>query len=135
MALFAHCVALTVDAVVRPYDQRSGAIAHADQLASVVALDLCAAGWLPSADAYFGRITKAQILEAVREAKGEEAADRIASLKKPEMAKAAEVLLQDSGWLPAALQTSKLAVSDTLAAEDASPAGGALPACPAIAAE
>ncbi|HBK90775.1 MAG TPA: DNA-binding protein, partial [Parvularcula sp.] len=58
------------------------------------------------------RITKAQILEAVREAKGEVAADRIASLKKPEMAKAAEHLLQDCDWLPAVLRTP---IADALA--------------------
>jgi ParB family chromosome partitioning protein len=135
MALFAHCVALSVDAVFRPYDRRSGALAHADQLASAVSLDLSAAGWRPSADAYFGRITKAQILEAVREAKGEEAPERIATLRKPEMAKAAEELLQDSDWLPAALRTSKAAALETIAVEDVSPVAGDISASPAIAAE
>ncbi len=135
MALFAHCVALCVDAVFRPYDRRSGVVAHTDQLAGAVSLDLCAAGWRPSADAYFGRITKAQILDAVREAKGEEAADRIASLKKPEMAKAAEDLLQDTNWLPMALRTLRPAATQTLAAEDASLVPSDLQACPAIAAE
>ncbi len=135
MALFAHCVGLCVDAVFRPYDRRSGALAHADQLARTVALDLHATGWRPTADAYFGRITKAQILEAVREAKGEEVAERFASLKKPEMAKAAEELLQDSDWLPAALRTSKAAALETIAIEHASPAAGDIPASPAIAAE
>ena len=135
IALFAHCVALSIDAVFRPHDRRSGAITHADQLASAVRLDLRAAGWRPSADSYFGRITKAQILVAVCEAKGEEAADRIASLKKPEMAKAAEDLLEDCDWLPKVLRTSEPSVFESLAAEDASPAGSDLPACPAIAAE
>jgi len=127
MALFAHCVALSIDTVFRPHDRRSGAITHADQLASAVALDLRAAGWRPSADGYFGRITKAQILEAVREAKGEEAADRIAGLKKPEMAKAAEELLQDCDWLPAVLRTPKAEALATIVVDD--------PAAPAIAAE
>lgn len=135
MALFAHCVALSIDAVFRPYERRSGAVTHADQLAGAVSLDLCAAGWRPSADAYFGRITKAQILDAVREAKGEEAADRIASLKKPEMAKAAEDLLQDSGWLPAALRTSKPAALETITVEGASMAADDIPDNSAIAAE
>ena len=126
-ALFAHCVALSVDAVFRPYDRRSGALAHADQLACAVALDLRTAGWRPTADNYFGRITKAQILQAVREAKGEDAAERIANLKKPEMAQAAEELLQDSDWLPAVLRTPKVDALDTIAIDD--------PAAPAIAAE
>ncbi|MEK7265011.1 MAG: ParB/RepB/Spo0J family partition protein [Pseudomonadota bacterium] len=127
MALFAHCVALSADAVFRPYDRRSGAATHADQLASAIDLDLHAAGWRPSADAYFGRITKAQILDAVREAKGEGAADRIASLKKPEMAKAAEDLLLDCDWLPAVLRTPKADALATIVVDD--------PAAPAIAAE
>jgi len=126
-ALFAHCVALSVDAVFRPYDRRSGARAHADRLARAIALDMKAAGWRPAADNYLGRVTKAQILEAVREAKGEDAADRIASLKKPEMAQAAEELLQDCDWLPAALRTPKADVLDTIVVDD--------PAAPAIAAE
>ena len=50
-------------------------------------------------------MTKAQILEAVREAKGDDAADRIAGLKKPEMVTAAEELLEGSGWLPEPLRT------------------------------
>ncbi len=127
MALFAHCVSLSVDAVFRPYDRRSGAVTHADHLAVAIDLDLHAAGWRPSADAYFGRITKAQILAAVREAKGEEAADRIASLKKPEMAIAAEDLLQDCNWLPAVLRTPKPGALATIVVDD--------PAAPAIAAE
>ena len=127
MALFAHCVALSADAVFRPYDRRSGAATHADQLASAIDLDLHAAGWRPSADAYFGRITKAQILDAVREAKGEGAADRIASLKKPEMAKAAEDLLQGCDWLPAVLRTPKADALATIVVDD--------PAAAAIAAE
>jgi ParB family chromosome partitioning protein len=126
-ALFAHCVALSIDAVFRPYDRRSGMVTHAGQVASAVALDLRAAGWRPSADAYFGRITKAQILEAVREAKGEVAADRIASLKKPEMAKAAEDLLQDCDWLPAVLRTPIADALATIVVDH--------PATPAIAAE
>ena len=134
-ALFAHCFALSIDAVFRPYDRRSGAVTHADKLAIAIDLDLHAAGWRPSAEAYFGRITKAQILEAVREAKGDEAADRIASLKKPEMAKAAEDLLQDTEWLPAALRSLRPAAPQTLAPEATSPASSDLPACPAIAAE
>ncbi|HRX38293.1 MAG TPA: chromosome partitioning protein ParB, partial [Parvularculaceae bacterium] len=104
-----------------------GAATNADHLAGAIDLDLQAAGWRPSAEAYFGRITKAQILEAVREAKGEEAADRIASLRRPEMAKAAEDLLQDCDWLPAVLRTPIADALATIVVDD--------PAAPAIAAE
>ncbi len=99
-ALFAHCVALTVNAVVQPYDRRPKAIAHAARLAEAVKLDMAAAAWRPTVDTYLGRVNKARILEAVREAKGDAAAERLAHLKKVEMAQAAEELLTGTGWLP-----------------------------------
>jgi ParB family chromosome partitioning protein len=68
------------------------------------------AGWAPTVDNYLGRITKARILEAVREAKGEAAAQLIDHLKKPEMAKEAERLLTGSGWLPEPLRTLDVAI-------------------------
>lgn len=69
-ALFAHCVGLTVNAVYLPYDRRPKALRHADRLATAVTLDTVAAGWVPTVDGDLGRVTKARILEAVREAKG-----------------------------------------------------------------
>ena len=57
-------------------------------------------------------MTKARILEAVREAKGEDAADRITGLKKSEMVTAAEDLLVGTGWLPDPLRTPPLPESD-----------------------
>lgn len=53
---------------------------------------------------YLGRITKARILEAVREGVNAEAAERMADMKKPDMAEAAEQLLAATGWLPALLR-------------------------------
>jgi ParB family chromosome partitioning protein len=52
-----------------------------------------------------GRVPKARILEAVREAKGEQSAQLIDHLKKADMAKEAERLLADTGWLPEPLRT------------------------------
>lgn len=54
-------------------------------------------------------MTKARILQAVRDARGDEAADRIVHMKKPDMAREAERLLDGSGWLPEALRTVGLA--------------------------
>ncbi len=105
--LFAHCVALTVDAVFRPYDRRSAALAHADILAGAIDLDVASAGWKPTAEGYFLRVSKAQILDAVREAKGEDTTERLVSLKKPNMARAAEDLLRDAVWLPTCLRTNR----------------------------
>jgi ParB family chromosome partitioning protein len=104
-ALFAHCVALTLNATHDAYNRRPRALAHAGRLAETLSLDMVAAGWLPTAENYLGRVTKAQILEAVREAKGEQAAQRMEGLKKDTMAEAAAQMLAGSGWLPEALRT------------------------------
>ena len=104
-ALFAHCVSLTLNAVHEAYNRRPGALAHADILATALRLDMAAVGWTPTAEAYLSRVTKAQILDAVREAKGDDAADRITGLKKPEMVTAAEELLHGTSWLPEPLRT------------------------------
>lgn len=62
------------------------------------------AGWRLTVDNYLGRVTKPRILEAVREAKGESSAQLIDHLKKADMAKEAERLLDGSGWLPEPLR-------------------------------
>jgi ParB family chromosome partitioning protein len=103
-ALFAHCVGLTINATCQPYDRRPKAIAHAGRLAEAVQLDMAAAGWRPTVAGYLGRVTKAQILEAVREAKGEQAAQLIEDLKKADMAREADRLLEGTGWLPEPLR-------------------------------
>ncbi|MEM7397307.1 MAG: ParB/RepB/Spo0J family partition protein [Pseudomonadota bacterium] len=108
-ALFAHCVAMTVNAVQEPHYRKLRQIAHADILASTLGLDMVKAGWTPTADSYLGHVTKAQILAAVREAKGDKDADRIAGFKKPDMVEAAEELLGGTGWLPQPLRTTPLA--------------------------
>jgi ParB family chromosome partitioning protein len=104
-ALFAYVVSHGVNAVVEPYSRRPRAIAHADRLAQVVELDVAATGWEPTADSFFGRVTKARILAAVAEAKGHRAADRIEHLKKGEMVSQAEELLAGAGWIPEPLRT------------------------------
>ena len=98
-ALFAHCVAQGVNAVHEAWNRRPRAFAHADRLAQAVELDMAAEGWTPTVDGYLGRVTKARILQAVAEAKGQRAADRIEHLKKGEMAGEAETLLAGTGWL------------------------------------
>jgi ParB family chromosome partitioning protein len=106
LALFAHCVALTVNAVRLPWDRRPRAIATADRLAEAVLLDMTGY-WRPTARSYLGRVTKARILEAVREGVSDEAADRMTNMKKFDMAEAAEQLLAATDWLPALLRTAK----------------------------
>ncbi|MBB4010436.1 ParB/RepB/Spo0J family partition protein [Allorhizobium taibaishanense] len=123
MALFAHCASLTVNAVKQPWEQRPRAQRTADRLAAVLALDM-SQHWRPTARSYLGRVTKAHILAAVREACGDEAAERIADMKKAPMAEAAEQLLGRTGWLPPLLRTERPAVptsqADGIADADAS---------------
>jgi ParB family chromosome partitioning protein len=99
-ALFAHCASLSLNAVIEPWNKRTRAIAHADQLARSIGFDMVAAGWTPTVDSYLGRVTKSHILQAVREAKGDQSAELIGHLKKADMAREAERLMAGSGWLP-----------------------------------
>ncbi|WEQ53698.1 ParB/RepB/Spo0J family partition protein [Komagataeibacter oboediens] len=129
MALLAHSLSFGVNALYErmpaygAVSQRSVTerLKRADRLASALGLDLVEAGWQPTVENYLGRVTKARILQAVRYARGNEAADRIAHLKKPDMAREAERLLDGSGWLPEALRTVRLADQaqvETVAAEE-----------------
>jgi ParB family chromosome partitioning protein len=102
-ALFAFCVGFGVNALYLPYERRSG-FDHADRLAEHLALDM-RDFWRATVENYFGKVTKTQILAAVREAKGEATAQMIDHLKKAEMAAEVERLLEASGWLPEVLRT------------------------------
>jgi len=104
LALLAHCASRTVNALRLPWDRKPRTLQTADRLASALALDV-AKDWTPTVDSYLGRVTKANIVEAVAEGVSEDAARRIADMKKPDMAKAAEQLLAGTGWLPVVLRT------------------------------
>jgi len=106
MALMAHCTSLGVNAVQNSLDRRETAWDHAGRLAEAAGLDM-AATWTATRASYLGRVAKARILEAVSEACGAEAAQRIAGLKKAEMAEAAEALIAGTGWLPDLLRTTQ----------------------------
>jgi ParB family transcriptional regulator, chromosome partitioning protein len=120
-ALFAHCVSLSVNAVFETHNRRPRTLAHADRLARALDLDMVAAGWSPTIENYLGRVTKARILEAVSEAKGEGAAELIDHLKKSEMAEKAQELLAGSGWLPEPLRTSRQESASPSSACDSDP--------------
>ena len=117
-ALFAHCASSAVNALHEPANRyNEGRVsAHgvrrrldqADVLARTVGLDMVTAGWKPTADNYLGRVTKPRILDAVREAKGEQSVQLIDHLKKGDMAREAERLLDGSGWLPEPLRLHDL---------------------------
>jgi ParB family chromosome partitioning protein len=111
LSLLAHCVSLGANALHERFDRYGSRstperrIRQADRIARAVGLDMVEAGWKPTVGSYLGRVTKPRILEAVREAKGEGAAQLIDHLKKDEMAKEAERLLDGTGWLPEPLRT------------------------------
>jgi ParB family chromosome partitioning protein len=113
-ALFAHCASSAVNALYEPANRYNegrvsarsvrNRLGHADVLARAVGLDMMAAGWKPTVDNYLGRVTKPRILEAVREAKGGQSVQLIDHLKKGDMAREAERLLDGTGWLPEPLR-------------------------------
>src|SRR3984885_2409156 len=111
--LFAHCASFGVNALYEKGDRYGASvsshtveqrIAEADRLAQAVDLDMAQAGWRPTVENYLGRVPKCRILEAVQEGAGERAAQLIDHLKKGDMAKEAERLLADTGWLPEPLR-------------------------------
>ncbi|MBX5086734.1 ParB/RepB/Spo0J family partition protein [Rhizobium lentis] len=117
MALFAHCASLTVNALKLPWEnQKRRAHATADRLATALVLDM-SQHWTPTVSTYLGRVTKAHILAAVREAVGDEATERLSGMKKQAMAEAAEQLLAGTGWLPPLLRTERPAWLDVPQAE------------------
>jgi len=103
-ALLAHCASLSLNAVVEPWNKRPGALAHADALAATLRFDMVEAGWSPTVDNYLGRVTKTRIVQAVREARGEDSAQLIDHMKKDLMAREAARLLEGSNWLPEPLR-------------------------------
>ncbi|MDU6668882.1 MAG: chromosome partitioning protein ParB, partial [Bradyrhizobium sp.] len=96
-----------------------GRLDQADRLSRAVGLDLVSAGWKPTVDNYLGRVTKHRILQTVREAKGEASVQLIAHLKKPDMAREAERLLDGSRWLPEPLRGAEADITPAVEGADA----------------
>lgn len=140
-SLLAHCASLGVNAhaeIVRGYDGRISAhgiarrLAHSHILARAVGLDVVEAGWRPTADGYLSSVPKPRILADVTEARGENFAGMIDHLKKGDMAREAERLLEDAGWVPEPMRTPDLETDATTAPQTTAPANdegdGELPA-------
>ena len=114
MELLAHCISFGVNALHEKPNPYGGMgvsqhgldvrLSQADRLARATGLDMVAVGWRPTVANYLGRVTKPRIIEAVREGAGERAAQLIDHLKKGDMAKEAERLLAETGWLPEPLR-------------------------------
>jgi ParB family chromosome partitioning protein len=120
MALFAHCASLALNATIQQWNRRAKENDHARQLAASIGFGMVEAGWSPTVDNYLGRVTKAHILQAVREAKGDQSAQLIDHLKKPDMAREAARLLDGTGWLPEVLRYP----AEVMAAEESSSTDG-----------
>ena len=91
LSLLAVCIAPSVNAMKQPWERSGERQRAADILAGALMLDMTQC-WSPTVESYFGSVTKAHILDAVREGVSEEAAQRLAGMKKEPMAKAAEKL-------------------------------------------
>jgi ParB family chromosome partitioning protein len=93
LSLLALCVGLTVSAIAH----RDGET-PAELLAQAVGLDMHS-WWTPTAAGYFDHVSKAHVLEAVQ-AFAPTNVQRLAKLKKPQMASEAERLAAGTCWLP-----------------------------------
>ena len=98
LSMLAFCVALAVDCV-----QSDEAPSVADELARAAGLDM-RTWWTATAESYLAHVSKARILEIVREAVSPEVAATLTDLKKGVLAAAAERRLAGTGWLPPLLR-------------------------------
>jgi ParB family chromosome partitioning protein len=104
---------VTINAVRGRYDRDGSArLVDADRLAAAAGLDM-ADWWDATRDSYFGRVSKALILEAVAEGVSKEAAENISKMKKDAMAVRAEERLAGKRWLPKVLRPQPVTVVST----------------------
>lgn len=103
LELLAFVAGSAVDAVKRKSDRPlSPRLAHGDRLADALKLDMTQ-WYAPTADGYFARVSRAEILASIDEAKGGHG-PALDKLKKSELAVRAEQLLAGTGWLPKPLR-------------------------------
>lgn len=105
--LLAVCVAATVD-VVTPRATRQP---PGSELAQAVKLEM-AEWWKPTADGYFNHVSKTVALEAVQQFAPSHVS-RLSKLKKADIAREAERLVQGTGWMPAVFATGTATMQET----------------------
>jgi ParB family transcriptional regulator, chromosome partitioning protein len=104
MELLALCTACTVNATQDKYDDPMGErLTHANDLAATLRFDMTN-WWEPTAAGYFMRVSREQILEAVREQDGS-AVYGMMGLKKTPLAIEAGRRMAGTGWLPRMLRS------------------------------
>lgn len=103
LALLAYCAAISIDAIHRKGchsdDER---LKNAGDLATALELDM-ALYFRPDAGNYFGKISKDMILADITDITAKEPSPAQLKMKKGELAKLAEQLVDGTGWLPAIL--------------------------------
>jgi ParB family chromosome partitioning protein len=99
LAILAYCVARTIDGV-----QSREEASPLDPLAESAELDM-SRWWTATAQSYFAKVSKARILEVVREAVSPDAASALTLMKKGPLAEAAARRVAATGWLPSLLRT------------------------------
>ena len=105
LVLLAFNAAYAVDAIRHKGDRPdSDRLVHANQLASAVELDMTA-WYTPTAEGYFNRIRRGQIVTSIDEVKGGHG-PALDKLKKTELAIRAEKAVAGTGWLPEPLRTT-----------------------------
>ena len=102
--LLTFCAACSINAVQTKSDRpENDRLDHAGKLAAALQLDM-KPYFTPTAENYFSRIGKPQILEAIQAAKGQPPAPAWEKLKKAELAQEAERQIAGTGWLPQILR-------------------------------
>ena len=101
--LLASVVAQTINATQLPHQPiDEGHLRGANALSKALGLKM-ANWWAPTAENYFQRIKKDQILAAIKDASGLPVPDRLTSLKKSDLAKEAEAFVKGTRWLASSL--------------------------------
>ena len=103
LTLLAFVASYAVDATRHKQERAdTDRLVHGDALARAVNLDMTA-WYTPTAEGYFNRIRRSQIMASIDEAKGGHG-PALEKLKKAELAHRAETHLAGTGWLPAPLR-------------------------------
>jgi ParB family transcriptional regulator, chromosome partitioning protein len=98
--LLTFCAACMVNAVQRKADTPdSPRLGHARNLSLSLNFDM-KAWFIPTADNYFSRVSKPQILDALAAARHQPPAPAWEKLKKAELAAIADREIAGTGWLP-----------------------------------
>jgi ParB family chromosome partitioning protein len=100
--LLALCVAFSLDAVTGRDEAR-----RADDLAEAVGLNM-SDWWVASADSYLRHVSKAQIVDALREAGCDPSEREVMGLRKDALVTVAATRLAGTSWLPAQLRAGPI---------------------------